>query len=62
MFAKGDVVVLKSGGPKMTVTGLPNEHSSGYFCEWFDERGGLSRARFPGDALKRIEERHAPAL
>lgn len=54
MFQKGDIVVLKSGGPKMTITGLPNENSRGYFCEWFDETGTISRARFPGEALKKV--------
>ena len=62
MFQKGDVVVLKSGGPKMTITGLPNEHSRGFFCEWFDENGALSRARFAGEALKRVDGDHVAAI
>ena len=51
MFNKGDVVVLKSGGPKMTVCGTPGENRSGFFCEWFDDNGKLERANFPGEAL-----------
>ena len=39
-FKKGDVVVLKSGGPPMTVDGLPGEHmlrkqGGEYLCIWF---------------------------
>lgn len=52
MFSKGDVVILKSGGPRMTITGLPNEHTRGYFCEWFDDNGSLNKARFPAESLK----------
>jgi uncharacterized protein YodC (DUF2158 family) len=56
MFHKGDIVVLKGGGPRMTITGVPDEHSSGYFCQWFDESGSLNKARFPGESLKLIEK------
>ncbi|WP_455183062.1 YodC family protein [Azospirillum palustre] len=41
-FQKGDVVVLKSGGPPMTVDKVPGEPShmpntprKEYACEWF---------------------------
>jgi uncharacterized protein YodC (DUF2158 family) len=37
-FEKGDVVVLKSGGPPMTVDKVPGEtgwSSNGYYCRWF---------------------------
>jgi len=40
-FNKGDVVVLKSGGPPMTVDGVPGERMIGkkadddYLCRWF---------------------------
>jgi uncharacterized protein YodC (DUF2158 family) len=34
-FKKGDVVRLKSGGPKMTVWG-PDEAAGGLLCQWFD--------------------------
>lgn len=39
-FSQGDVVVLKSGGPKMTIKGIgkygivPKEDNA--LCEWFD--------------------------
>jgi uncharacterized protein YodC (DUF2158 family) len=32
-FNAGDVVFLKSGGPKMTVTGIEGNYA---YCEWFD--------------------------
>lgn len=37
-FKKGDIVQLKSGGPKMTIKELvPKElfHSGDYICQWF---------------------------
>lgn len=39
-FNKGDVVILKSGGPPMTVDKLPGEKAYGkvdgeYLCRWF---------------------------
>ena len=35
-FKTGDVVKLKSGGPPMTVSGLPAGNSSVLPCSWFD--------------------------
>lgn len=35
-FKPGDVVKLKSGGPKMTVAKIDNDGSVD--CEWFDEK------------------------
>lgn len=37
---KGDVVVLKSGGPKMTIEGIGNygmTEKYGALCIWFDK-------------------------
>lgn len=34
-FAKGDVVILKSGGPKMTVREAYDDEIA---CTWFDEK------------------------
>ena len=45
IFDKGDVVVLKSGSPEMTVKGyrslagigsIPNESSTDVVCVWFE--------------------------
>ncbi len=56
----GDVVMLKSGGPKMTVTGVDKEASTReplVNCMWFDGNeldtssfapGALERANRPG--------------
>ena len=38
-FKPGDVVVLKSGGPHMTVVSL---EGGGCNCEWFDQSGRQS--------------------
>jgi len=34
-FKKGDVVMLKSGGPKMTIKYLISDEDS-CLCQWFD--------------------------
>jgi uncharacterized protein YodC (DUF2158 family) len=56
MFQVGDIVILKSGGPKMTVCGVPSEHTSQCRCQWFDESGELQRSTFPPSALKSVSE------
>ena len=63
MFQVGDVVMLKSGGPKMTITGGPSENIRGYYCQWFDENGTISRARFPAESLMKVENQgYAPSI
>jgi uncharacterized protein YodC (DUF2158 family) len=52
-FTSGDQVVLKSGGPKMTVT----EHDTELdlvSATWFDKTDKLHTENFIADALKRI--------
>lgn len=53
-FEKGDVVRLKSGGPKMTVHG-EKHRSSQLICVWFD---GSERkyASFAPESLKKMDE------
>ena len=53
LFAKGDLVVLKSGGPKMTVVTIraPTLH-----CAWFFN-GLLSTGEFSHEALRRPKEK-----
>jgi len=51
-FAVGDVVQLKSGGPKMTVTG---SYSLYVRCNYFDNDGRLFDSNFPPDALNKVE-------
>ena len=49
----GDVVMLKSRGPKMTVTGLTDKTGQ-VTCSWFtdDKSEKLSVAKFLPDALE----------
>ncbi len=59
----GDVVTLKSGGLRMTVTAVgPVGLASGEWllCEWFDEHGELRQESFERDRL-RLEPRSIPA-
>lgn len=52
-FEVGDVVVLKSGGPEMTVQ---EESGEGHvWCQWFGGRK-LERGRFPIASLIPIPE------
>ena len=53
----GDVVMLKSGGPDMTVTRVENEQGTIFvFCSWFvgnkNEKG-----HFPPEALEAVRNR-----
>ncbi len=51
-FKAGDVVQLKSGGPKMTITSVGEYYGTPMiYCMWFDgpkEQSG----KFPPDTLK----------
>ncbi len=46
----GDVVRLKSGGPKMTIADTTS-NPAGILCTWFDE-AEVKSARFPAAALE----------
>lgn len=55
-FKKGDVVVLKSGGPPMSIDALPGEIAVGmgkreseYLCRWF--KGATPDSGWFGDHL-----------
>lgn len=62
-FKIGDVVILKSGGPKMTISGdktgmdfkLGRIFNGSYDCSWFDEKNIKCSGRFPQDSLKSDE-------
>lgn len=45
----GDIVRLKSGGPKMTITALSDDEIS---CTWFDRNGKRQSGAFPGATLE----------
>jgi uncharacterized protein YodC (DUF2158 family) len=52
-FEIGDVVKLRSGGPKMTVHGLVSDGD--VVCQWF-EGNEVHEENFPKDALQRHEQ------
>lgn len=54
----GTVVMLKSGGPKMTVEG-PDEEDEELTCVWFVGHK-TKRDSFPAEALKPVPEAEAP--
>lgn len=59
----GDVVTLKAGGPRMTVTAVGAAAlatGEWLLCEWFDEQGELRQERFERDQV-RLEPRSIPA-
>jgi len=47
----GDVVVLKSGGPKMTVCGVKADYFASIFCQWFDSKLQLQSGNFVPEQL-----------
>jgi uncharacterized protein YodC (DUF2158 family) len=51
-FKIGDIVQLKSGGPKMTVEKVG---ATGITCQWF-AGSKLEMGHFPKDAVIKIEE------
>ena len=63
LFNVGDVVTLKSGGPRMTVTyvgPVARTSGDGLICQWFDEHGELRQDTFEQDRV-RLEPRSIPA-
>jgi uncharacterized protein YodC (DUF2158 family) len=57
MFKVGDVVLLKSGGPKMTVSEIDEDS---VFCRWF-HNNRVQSACFAPEQLKKVEEEIEPA-
>lgn len=49
----GDIVQLKSGGPEMTVSELPDEYN-GYVCQWFAGKK-LERGIFEPEAIQLVQ-------
>jgi len=58
-YVAGDVVVLKSGGPNMTVKGRYSPgltpEADTYTCQWFGGKK-LESGHFHADSLKRVVE------
>jgi uncharacterized protein YodC (DUF2158 family) len=62
-FTVGDVVTLKAGGSRMTITyagPVALNPGSWLICEWFDEHGELRREMFSPESV-RAEPRSIPA-
>lgn len=53
-FNVGDIVELKSGGPRMTVKSLPTEAGSQYTCQWFAGKK-LEQGHFPEDSIQAVK-------
>ncbi|MDO8971624.1 MAG: DUF2158 domain-containing protein [Saprospiraceae bacterium] len=52
-FTIGEVVHLKSGGPKMTVENIAHGK---VFCQWFDENNNVQRAMFTPESLEKVKD------
>ena len=51
-FKPGDVVKLKSGSPKMTVTSVGDRLGTlSVWCSWFDEKNKPQNEVFPVEAV-----------
>ena len=42
-FSAGDIVRLKSGGPRMTIRWIEDGDA---YCEWFDDKNEIKGNRF----------------
>ena len=51
----GDEVVLRTGGPVMTVLGAEDDRPRELFCVWFDEQRRRSQGTFHSDLLILVE-------
>lgn len=51
-YSAGNIVVLKSGGPAMTVVAANGEDVE---CVWIGEEGDLFRQAIPAVALEAVE-------
>jgi len=59
----GDVVTLKAGGPRMTVTyvgAIARQAGEWLLCQWFDDHGELRQETFSHEDV-RVQPRSIPA-
>jgi uncharacterized protein YodC (DUF2158 family) len=55
-FKAGDVVQLKSGGPKMTVNGPSTGNQQVINCSWFDKDEKLAHGDFITETLVKVDD------
>lgn len=62
-FQVGDVVILNSGGPRMTVS-VVEDTSKGFMltCQWLDDDGALANHRFHEATVYRAGSTATPVL
>lgn len=53
-FKVGDVVQLKSGGPRMTITYVTERGT--FECSWFNDAGKRSHTTLRAETLNKIED------
>ena len=58
-FKRGDTVMLKSGGPAMTVES--SEFEDAVKCVWFDDKDNLRDTSFHQDMLEEAAEEEPPS-
>lgn len=62
-FCAGDVVTLKTGGARMTVTHVGTADDGAWLlCQWFDEHGELRQEKFLQDTLAAEPRSISPGL
>ena len=64
-FCVGDVVTLKKGGPRMTVTHVGPRNADGgdwLLCQWFDEHGEFRQDRFAQEMVSGQPRSISPGL
>jgi len=63
-FKTGEIVELKSGGPRMTVAGIDDRHiapnPSMFKCQWFGGKK-LESGYFPAESLQVPQDKNAEA-
>lgn len=57
-FTIGDVVIIKSGGPAMTVTEVETEIENIIVCTWFIDNKLIQTRRFNKASLKEFSGLH----
>ena len=54
-FKVGDTVVMKAGGPKMTILRVEDDPTDWIQCRWFDGKK-FNTELFPPDSLRQADD------